>query len=73
MNGALTLEATLNLEQQNVQFDDLAQVLHDANLRRSADLGLWLRQYLRQRDINALEAAAELRSKFVSFIALHRH
>lgn len=74
MDAALTLEATLNLEQQYVQFDDLAQVLHNANLRRSADFGLWLRQYLRrQREINTLEAAANLRNKVVSIIAPHRH
>jgi hypothetical protein len=46
----------MNLKQQNIQFDDLAQVLHNANLRRSADLGLWLRQYLRrQRKTRAWE------------------
>jgi len=63
----------MNLEHQNVQFDDLAQVLHNANLRRSADLSSWLRQYLRrQREIKAWAATADLRNKIASFIP-HRH
>ena len=67
MDGPLTLEATLNPKQQDVQFNDLAQVLHNANLRRSADLGLWLRQHLRrQREIKTLAAAADLRKLFRS-------
>jgi hypothetical protein len=64
----------MNLEQQNIQFDDLAQVLHNANLRRSADLGLWLRQYLRgQLKTKAWGTTADLRNKVVSFLAPHRH
>jgi len=32
-----------------VHFDDLAQILHNAHLRRSADFGHWLKQYLDDR------------------------
>jgi hypothetical protein len=32
-----------------VQFQDLDTVLHNAQLRRSADLGGWLRQYFGDR------------------------
>jgi hypothetical protein len=35
-------------EYENIQFDDIAQILQQAHLRRSADLGLWLRQYFRE-------------------------
>jgi hypothetical protein len=31
------------------QFQELDQVLHNAQLRRTADLGGWLRQYLEAR------------------------
>jgi hypothetical protein len=36
-------------EYKPIQFDDLAVVLHNAHMRRSADFGLWLRQYLKDR------------------------
>ena len=36
-------------EHKNIQFDDLAHVLHNAHLRRSADFGHWLRRYLEGR------------------------
>ena len=35
-------------EHENVQFDDIAKILQQAHLRRSADIGPWLRQYFRQ-------------------------
>ncbi|MGY3341431.1 MULTISPECIES: hypothetical protein [unclassified Bradyrhizobium] len=34
---------------KNVQFRDLDEILYNAQLRRSADLGRWLRQYLEER------------------------
>jgi hypothetical protein len=37
------------LEDRDTQFDDLTQVLRDAHLRRTADLGSWLRQYVNNR------------------------
>jgi hypothetical protein len=47
-------------EDKSVQFQDLDQVLYNAQLRRSADLGLWLRKYLearRQRRLQTESAA----------------
>ncbi|WP_156180534.1 hypothetical protein [Bradyrhizobium sp. LTSPM299] len=35
-------------EDKRVSFQDLDQVLFNAQLRRSADLGFWLRQYFEQ-------------------------
>ena len=35
-------------EHENVQFDDIAKILQQAHLRRSADIGPWLRQYFQQ-------------------------
>jgi hypothetical protein len=35
-------------EHENIQFDDIAKILEQAHLRRSADIGPWLRQYFRQ-------------------------
>jgi hypothetical protein len=32
-----------------IQNDDLSRVLHFTHMRRSADFGLWLRQYLENR------------------------
>jgi hypothetical protein len=36
-------------EDRSVQSQELDQVLYDAQIRRSADLGLWLRQYFESR------------------------
>jgi hypothetical protein len=36
-------------EDKPVKFDDFAHILHNAQMRRSADLGIWLRQYLRDQ------------------------
>ena len=44
-------------EHENFQFDDLAQILQKAHLRRSADLALWLKQYFRERQIKAQAAS----------------
>ena len=54
-----------------IQFDDFAHVLHSAHLRRSADLGLWLRQYLRDRRQAGWhkEAKPDLRNAMISLVA----
>ncbi|WP_426433929.1 hypothetical protein [Bradyrhizobium genosp. P] len=36
-------------EDNRTSFQDLDQVLFNAQLRRSSDLGLWLRQYFERR------------------------
>ncbi|WP_426435397.1 hypothetical protein [Bradyrhizobium genosp. P] len=36
-------------EHKGIQFQDLDQVLHNAHLRRSADMGLWLRKFFEAR------------------------
>jgi len=33
----------------NLHFEDFAEVLKDAHLRRSADLGRWLKEFLHRR------------------------
>ena len=35
-------------EYENIQFDDVARILQQAHLRRSADLSPWLKQYFRE-------------------------
>jgi len=44
-------------ETEQIQFDDLAEVLKGAQLRRSADLGKWLREFFHGR---RRQAPAEL-------------
>jgi hypothetical protein len=44
-------------EHEQIQFDDLAEVLKGAQLRRSADLGKWLREFFHGR---RRQAPAEL-------------
>jgi hypothetical protein len=41
-------------EHEQIQFDDLAEVLKGAQLRRSADLGKWLREFFHGRRRQAL-------------------
>jgi hypothetical protein len=36
-------------KEDGFQIQNLNQVLHDAHLRRTADLGVWLKQYLERR------------------------
>ena len=56
-----------------IQFDDLADVLHNANVRRSADFGLWLRQYLADRRQAGLNKHAKaLMNTIVSSVAPSR-
>ena len=49
-----------------IQNDDLAGVLHFAHMRRSADLGLWFRQYLRDR--RQAERDAKAKAHFMNTI-----
>jgi hypothetical protein len=44
-------------EHEQIQFNDLAEVLKSAQLRRSADLGKWLREFFHGR---RWQAPAEL-------------
>jgi hypothetical protein len=61
-------------EYENIQFDDIAQILQQAHLRRSADLGVWLRQYFREsREINARKPISHAFDRIVSAIAPTRH
>jgi hypothetical protein len=56
---------------QPIQIDDFAHVLQSAHLRRSADIGLWLRQYLRDRRQTGWrkEVKADLQNAMISLIA----
>jgi len=38
-------------DNRTVEFQDLSDVLHAAQLRRSADLASWLRQYIQNRQL----------------------
>jgi len=61
-------------EHENIQFDDIARILQQAHLRRSADLGLWLKQYLREsREIDARKPILRAFDRIVSAIAPTRH
>ena len=45
-------------EHENIQFDDIAKILEQAHLRRSADIGRWLRHYLQEsRQVKAQTTA----------------
>jgi hypothetical protein len=41
-------------EREQIQFDDSAEVLKAAHLRRSADAGKWLRQFFHKRRLEKL-------------------
>jgi hypothetical protein len=61
-------------EHESIQFDDLAQVLQRANLRRSADLGPWLKQYFQGcGQIKAWPATLHALDRIVSAIAPTGH
>jgi hypothetical protein len=47
-------------ENKTFQFQELDQVLQSAQLRRSADLGLWLREYFAARRARLEEGAKSL-------------
>jgi hypothetical protein len=56
------------MKENNIRFQDLDQVLFNAQTRRSADLGEWLAQFLRarrearlQEKLNRADAVNELR------------
>ncbi len=61
-------------EHENIQFDDIAQILQQAHLRRSADLSLWLKQYFQEsRQIDAGKPILHAFDGIVSAIAPKRH
>jgi hypothetical protein len=55
-------------EHENIQFDDVAQILQQAHLRRSVDLGPWLKQFLRESRIKAQKATSHALDKIVSSV-----
>jgi hypothetical protein len=56
-------------EHENIQFGEIAQILQQAHLRRSTDLGLWSRQYFREsRQINARKSILHAFDRIVSAI-----
>jgi hypothetical protein len=50
------------MKDEKIQFQNLDEVLRDAQLRRSADLGLWLRRYLQTRRESRLKRDVSLSS-----------
>jgi hypothetical protein len=60
-------------EHEKIQFDDVAQILQQANLRRSADLGLWLKQFLQESRQIAQKATSHLLDKIASVNARFSH
>jgi hypothetical protein len=61
-------------EHENIQHDDVAQILQQAQLRRSADLGPRLKQYFGEaRQIMARIPTFHPLDRIVSVIALFRH
>ena len=48
------------------QFDDLVEVFHNAHLRRSADVGRWLRQYFDDR--RKIERPKKAKAPFLNMI-----
>jgi hypothetical protein len=57
-------------EHENDQFDDIAKILLQARLRRSADIGPWLRQYFRQSpQVKAQTAASPALGRTTSALA----
>ena len=61
-------------EHENIQCDDVARILQQAHLRRSADLSLWLKQYFQgSRQIKAWPATLHALDRIVSVIAPTGH
>ena len=57
-------------EHENVQFDDIAKILEQGHLRRSADIGPWLRQYFRQsRQVKAQTPASPALDRMATALA----
>jgi hypothetical protein len=52
-------------EHTQIQFDDLADVLKSAHLRRSADIGKWLREFLDRRRQERLTATPRRSNEIV--------
>jgi hypothetical protein len=54
-------------EYENIQFNDTAKILQQAYLRRTADLGLWLKQYFRKsREVRTRTATSPAPNSIVS-------
>jgi hypothetical protein len=53
-------------EHTQIQFDDLADVLKSAHLRRSADIGRWLREFLYRRRQERLTATPRRSNEIVA-------
>jgi hypothetical protein len=56
-------------EDKAIHFQELDQILYNAQLRRSADLGGWLRQYLEHREVRR---QGEKLNALSSMTTLHR-
>jgi hypothetical protein len=59
---------------ENIQFDDIAHVLCEAHVRRSAEVGSWLKQLFehRSRTGQGVKATSYLRDRISSLIAAPR-
>ena len=57
-------------DDKTVDFQELAEVLHSAQLRRTADLGGWFREYLEARRQARTQKRAIAKNAVVT--ALHR-
>jgi hypothetical protein len=44
-------------DQEQIHFEELAEVLKAANDRRSTDLGGWLKQFIRRRRVEGMPRA----------------
>ena len=61
LQGNAVMSAIFKTEpSDSLQFRDLDQVMHDAQLRRTAELGGWLKQYLENRRQARLQKPASL-------------
>jgi len=60
-------------EHENIQFDDVAKILQQAHLRRLVDLGLWLKQFLRESRQIAHKATSHALNKIASVNASISH
>jgi hypothetical protein len=60
-------------EHENIQFDDVAKILQQAHLRRSVDLDLWLKQFLRESRQIAQKATSRAIAKIASVNASISH
>ncbi len=54
-------------EDKVIHFQDLDQILYHARLRRSADLGRWLRQYFEHRQVRRQRDKLALSNSLTAF------